>query len=43
MYKFSSIIDDISFEKIKNGQKTVKFFYAMKNGRGYLQKIAFLY
>lgn len=26
MYRFSSTIDDVSFEKIKSGQKTVKFF-----------------
>lgn len=36
MYKFSSVIDDMSFEKIKNGQKTVKFFYVMKNVTDYL-------
>ena len=26
MYKFSSVVDDITFEKIKNGTKKVKFY-----------------
>lgn len=34
MYRFSSIIDSISFEKIKNGQKTVKFFLCDEKRKG---------
>ncbi len=41
MYKFSSIIDDISFEKIKNGQKTVKFFLCDEKREGLSAKDSF--
>ncbi len=41
MYKFSSIIDDISFEKIKNGQKTVKFFLCDEKRNGLSVKDSF--
>lgn len=41
MYKFSSIIDDISFEKIKNGQKMVKFFLCDEKRNGLSVKDSF--
>lgn len=41
MYKFSSIIDDMSFEKIKNGQKTVKFFLCDEKRNGLSVKDSF--
>lgn len=41
MYKFSSVIDDMSFEKIKNGQKTVKFFLCDEKRNGLSVKDSF--